>query len=591
MIDRKLADITVCDPAVGSGAFPVGMMSEIVKARTVLSTFIENKANRTPYDFKRRCIEHSFYGVDIDPGAVEIAKLRLWLSLVVDEDDIKNIKPLPNLDYKIVCGNSLLGYPYTPMGLEKIEKLKEMFIKEVNPTRKNELRSQIDDAIYGLFKNTEQSLNYKVTMDFKINFSEVFHKKGGFDVVIANPPYVRADNSEFKELRKATMASKFYETLYERWDLFVPFIESGLKLLNNNGFICYITSNSLLTSKFAFKILEYIQSNFFTQFIDYFDDAWVFDAGVIPVVFGISRSTTKAQVVKTIHADSFKNISHQVKVPMTEFKKLGKDAFKQVSHQFDLKVKTLPIGNICYISYGLRPNSDERYWQGEFTRDDLVSETKDKIHCMPYVEGKNLASYRIDKILYLEWGTKRVPQKLVRPTFPELYNRPKLLCGTMTGGTYDNSGVICNHSIVVFVPFYDLHGVENRSISGSIKKFNDITRRELEKISKGFGLKYLIAVINSRFAYYFLNSIRRHRLENYFYPDDYRNLPVADIDSIKQKPFIETVDKILSLTQSDDYPQNQAKQAKVKKFEKEIDRMVYDLYGLTEEEIKIVEGF
>ena len=108
LIDRKLADITVCDPAVGSGAFPVGMMSEIVKARKVLSTFIKEK-NLTTFDFKHQCIEKSLYGVDIDPGAVEIAKLRLWLSLVVDEDDIKNIKPLPNLDYKIVCGNSLLG--------------------------------------------------------------------------------------------------------------------------------------------------------------------------------------------------------------------------------------------------------------------------------------------------------------------------------------------------------------------------------------------------------------------------------------------------------------------------------------------------
>ena len=108
LIDDKLADITVCDPAVGSGAFPVGMMSEIVRTRNVLSTFTKDK-NRTPYEFKRRCIEHSLYGVDIDPGAVEIAKLRLWLSLVVDENDIKNIKPLPNLDYKVVCGDSLLS--------------------------------------------------------------------------------------------------------------------------------------------------------------------------------------------------------------------------------------------------------------------------------------------------------------------------------------------------------------------------------------------------------------------------------------------------------------------------------------------------
>jgi type II restriction/modification system DNA methylase subunit YeeA len=65
----------------------------------------------TAYQFKRECIENSLYGVDIDPGAVEIAKLRLWLSLVVDEDDPLNIKPLPNLDYKIMAGNSLLGLP------------------------------------------------------------------------------------------------------------------------------------------------------------------------------------------------------------------------------------------------------------------------------------------------------------------------------------------------------------------------------------------------------------------------------------------------------------------------------------------------
>ena len=137
-IDAKLADITVCDPAVGSGAFPVGMMNEIVRARNVLSTFVKDK-NRTPYDFKRRCIEHTLYGVDIDPGAVEIAKLRLWLSLVVDEDDIKNIKPLPNLYYKIVCGNSLLSVEINLFNhhlFNELEKLKPLFFNETNPTKK-----------------------------------------------------------------------------------------------------------------------------------------------------------------------------------------------------------------------------------------------------------------------------------------------------------------------------------------------------------------------------------------------------------------------------------------------------------------------
>ena len=108
LIDEKLENITVCDPAVGSGAFPVGMMNEIVKARNVLTPYIQDDS-RTIYSFKRQCIEKSLYGVDIDPGAVEIAKLRLWLSLIVEEEDFKNIKPLPNLDYRIVQGNSLIS--------------------------------------------------------------------------------------------------------------------------------------------------------------------------------------------------------------------------------------------------------------------------------------------------------------------------------------------------------------------------------------------------------------------------------------------------------------------------------------------------
>jgi hypothetical protein len=279
LIDAKLAEITVCDPAVGSGAFPVGMMSEIVKTRTVLTTFINllpsdkeeivslspiekggtKGGSRTPYNFKRRCIEHSLYGVDIDPGAVEIAKLRLWLSLVVDEDDIKNIKPLPNLDYKIVCGNSLLGYPYTPAGLEKIERLKELFFAETNPTKKNELRTQIDDAIYSLYKNTEKSIGYKVTMDFKINFSEVFHPssnpplskggtEGGFDVVIANPPYIRQESIKDD---KPHLAKAFNDFFCGTADIYTYFYKCGIDLLKPLGHLCFIAPNKFMRAGYG----------------------------------------------------------------------------------------------------------------------------------------------------------------------------------------------------------------------------------------------------------------------------------------------------------------------------------------------------
>ena len=203
LIDDKLKEITVCDPAVGSGAFPVGMMSEIVRARNVLSTFVQGN-NRTPYEFKRRCIEHSLYGVDIDPGAVEIAKLRLWLSLVVDEDDIKNIKPLPNLDYKVVCGDSLVAVEknlFNDKLFTELEKLKPLYFEETNPAKKQNYRNQIDSLI-------RQITNGHTEFDFEIYFSEIFHQKGGFDVVIANPPYKGIEDIDWDKRR-------YFETIYE----------------------------------------------------------------------------------------------------------------------------------------------------------------------------------------------------------------------------------------------------------------------------------------------------------------------------------------------------------------------------------------
>ena len=189
MLDETLANIAVCDPAVGSGAFPVGMMTEVIRARCALTPYFNDVYERTPYHFKRHAIQDCLYGVDIDAGAVEIAKLRLWLSLVVDEEETKQIKPLPNLDFKIVTGNSLLGFPFKSKGLHEIEQLKAHFFEETDHERKAKLKTEIDRTLRSCFADSKKSLGYEVNFDFKINFSEVFSAKGGFDVVVANPPY------------------------------------------------------------------------------------------------------------------------------------------------------------------------------------------------------------------------------------------------------------------------------------------------------------------------------------------------------------------------------------------------------------------
>ncbi|MFP4461788.1 MAG: DNA methyltransferase, partial [Thermotogota bacterium] len=144
-LDKALADIKICDPAIGSGAFPVGLLHEIVIARLVLNSFLQ-KDEYTAYNLKRHAIQESIYGVDIDPSAIDIARLRLWLSMIVDEEDYETIDALPNLDYKIVCGNSLIGFPkdWQSPAFDKIESLKNDFFNETDLARKKELKERID---------------------------------------------------------------------------------------------------------------------------------------------------------------------------------------------------------------------------------------------------------------------------------------------------------------------------------------------------------------------------------------------------------------------------------------------------------------
>lgn len=589
-IDKKLASIKVCDPAIGSGAFPVGMMNEIVRTRNVLGNFINDK-DRSMYNFKRQCIENSLYGVDIDPGAVEIAKLRLWLSLVVEEDDIKNIKPLPNLDYKIVCGDSLIGFPdnWDSTVTKEIESLKHDYFSETNPTKKIELREQIDGKLRDRYDKSLKTFGYEVKFDFHTIFSEVFHEKNGFDIVIANPPYVRADNPNFKDQRKAILQCNYYKTLYEKWDLFVPFIERGLNITNTKGDLIYIVSNSICTSKYAIKLLDLVQNEYFLRSINYFEDMTVFEAGVIPILLQIGKINTDNKLIKIIHQGNFKNIVSETCIPMAECKLLGRDAFRKEYNPLVLKKKTVDLGDICYLSVGMVLNADEKLAKGEFKVDDLISNTKTKVNSRKYIEAKDIENWVIKRVRYLEWNTDRCPAKIRRKTFPELYNRPKLMVGSLTGGIYDDDYLLTHHGIVIFVRFCDLKGVNNKSIQMSVKKFNKDPRNSLEKVSECFDLRYLLAIINSSFANNYLNNIRRHRLENYFYPDDFRKLPIIHISVTEQRPFIELVNKIFLITKNDDYLQKTIKQAKVKEYERQIDQMVYKLYDLTPEEIKIVE--
>jgi adenine-specific DNA-methyltransferase len=257
----------------------------------------------------------------------------------------------------------------------------------------------------------------------------------------------------------------------------------------------------------------------------------------------------------------------------------------------NFSIPTLKLADICYISKGMVANADEKKAKSAFKLQDLLSNTKDQDHSKPFVEGKDINKWLPTSHKWFEWNTDRSPALLSRPTFPELYEQNEKIMLTMVGayrGVIDTNRLYSNHSLFLCLLWKDLKGVRNKSIQ-KVTKYGDEKpkrpdlplRNNLEENSQRFNLKYLLGIINSSLANHYLKATRRNNVS--LYPDDWKQLPIADISLEKQKPIIKLVEKTLTI-------KGKNVKADVTEIEKKIDKLVYELYGLTEEEIKIIEG-
>lgn len=380
-----------------------------------------------------------------------------------------------------------------------------------------------------------------------MEFPNVFFKNtnsNGYDIIIGNPPFVRADTEDDWFLLQRNLLEQIpsYETLWEKWDVFVAFIERSIKdLLKENGYFGFVVSEAISTVKYSQKLRNWIQENYKIPLIDYFEDFEVFKGiGINPILLFVKKSNDITEVKKVIHTGFFKNVLKKYEM-IQNSKYLWKKEIPEILN-YDIG-KTEELGNVCYISVGMVANADEKIAKGEFKKDDLISESYSNVNNKKYVEGKLISRYKVEKIKYFEWDTERSPNKLRRPTFPDLYKGKKILRGRMVEGIIDINNILCNHTIVVFRRFIDLRNVENNSIRLSIRKKNpDLSREELENISKNFTYEYLLAMINSTFAKVYFNLVRREKIKNMFYPDDFRKLPIK---TIKDQTFFVNLVKIL----------------------------------------------
>ena len=266
-VSDALDEVKVVDPACGSGAYLLGMMQELVELQTILySDQLRNDA-RSLYEMKLHIIQNNLYGVDIDEFAVNIAMLRMWLSLAIDYEGSKP-EPLPNLDFKVILGDSLLG-PDPSAGvvvqgalgqdMEQIRllgQLKADYMRASIGADKERLKRDIQDAEERIRESLGVVGVADGAVDWRVEFAEVFSERRGFDIAIANPPYVQLqkDGSRLANLYRGTG----YVTFNRTGDIYQLFYERGCQLLKPSlGLLAYITSNSWLKAKYGKPLRRY----------------------------------------------------------------------------------------------------------------------------------------------------------------------------------------------------------------------------------------------------------------------------------------------------------------------------------------------
>ncbi len=604
-IDEKLAAIRVCDPAIGSGAFPVGMMSEIVKARNVLSIFIK-EPERTPYHFKRECIENALYGVDIDPGAVEIAKLRLWLSLVVDEDDIREIKPLPNLDYKIVCGDSLGSVRRDVLNdqlFAELESLKARYFEETSPGKKKEEKARIDALIARLTHNESR-------FDYHIFFSEAFdHGSGGFDVVIANPPYVRQEG--IKALKPA-LKGEFGPFFCGTADIYTYFYKRGTELLKTGGHLCFIAPNKFMRAGYGKNTRELLAEKVSLKTVIDFCDLPIFDATTYPSILLVEKRPPAGK--ETTIAATFTNASQLERIeetldavgfpmPVSSLRKEGWTLERPEVLRLMEKLRKAgtPLGEYVKGRFyrGILTGLNEAFVIDGAMRERLIAEDPKSVELIkPWLRGRDIKKWKAEWAgLYLitipssanrEWPwsaarTEKEAHGVFAKTYPavckhvlrwedklrkrddqgrywwelrscayyEEFNRPKIVYADIAQASnfaFDERGSFTGNT-VYFIPTDEV---------------------------------WLSGLLNSSLIWwYYLNvsaSIRGGFVR--FFSEYVRKIPIALGTPTQTGAAAKCVQTILAAPDSPDVP----------RLEAEIDRLVYQLYGLTQAEIEVVKN-
>jgi type I restriction-modification system DNA methylase subunit len=449
-----LRTITICDPACGSGAYLLGMLRELLDLRSALFTS-RQLDDRTMYERKQEIIQQNLYGVDFDDFAVNIARLRLWLSLVVDDqrnplDDQEADVALPNLDYKIEVGDSLTApnpqgtFQLQDEAVRKLQDKKAQFMRTHSRDRKEELQEEIDGLKEEILNWMPQN-GHEDGFNWAVEFAEVFLSSsdpvatwkgelplqgsggqqqilekekvpGGFDIVLANPPYLRQEviKREFGDDYKDLLTERYPETYSKTADAYIAFYDRANQILRERGVGCFISSNKWLRAGYGEDLRQKLLDDQAFHLVADFGDLPVFTASAYPCIFLWQKKERSNNPTKWAEVDDLElcydegvrkhidRIAHSL--PSSHFtgdipeKRLRLTDPRVAKAQDEMNRNGVSLGSLLEgdINYGVKTGMNDAFIISEQKRRNLIEkDEKSKEIIKPVLTGADVRQYEI----------------------------------------------------------------------------------------------------------------------------------------------------------------------------------------------------
>ena len=587
ILESVLREVKICDPAIGSGAFPMGLLNELWRCREAAFPMgLLNELWRcrealgtqmSRLELKKEIIENNIYGVDIERGAIDIARLRFWLSIVVDSE---TAEPLPNFDYKFMQGNSLIesyggydlsriagktvGRPSTStqlvIGLDSdlsrknLHRLLRDYFSVTDHQKKATMRQAINEEVKTLIREsvggTPAFLSKLSALDPSANqefflwhtwFKDIFDG-GGFDIVIGNPPYI--DYRRIDEATKAGLAKYASYQIEKKGSLYVYFIERGLGLLKAGARLYFINPYQYLSAESGRGIRSFLIPKHRIERIVDVSNIKVFDAASTYTCINIIQKNSLQEDIVLSRPDSLAYLdNHITKVAKATF--IDKPYYTITLSTNNLVEKIeqakYTLSDVCSIFCGLSKTGFR----------DYVSTSKENNDYRVFVESKQIYRYVTDSKKYID-------STIFSYNAMKAFGTPCLFMTRMTSH--------CRVGIA-----------KTGETAGKVNVLHDFKR---------YDILFILALLNSKLVdYYYRITNESKHLNGGALPFDTESvkvIPIPDASKAQQEEIEAIVKNILSR-------KNTALTADTTDLEYQIDKKIYELYGLCSEEIEEVE--